>query len=361
MKKHASRAAALIASAAIGAALALGALIAAEGTSDSSTPATSTVVAGTASPAAVTTSPKSVAAIYAGAVSGVVEIKVRENATGQSITPFGPTQQAQLAQGTGFEIDSNGDIATNAHVVSGASSITVQTHDGETYKATLVGTDPTTDVAVIHIDAPSADLHPLTFGDSTSLRVGDAVIAIGDPFGLADSVSTGIVSALDRTITSPNDHPIANAIQTDAAINHGNSGGPLLNAQGQVIGITSQIYADGSTSGNVGIGFAVPSSTVQGITGQLIASGKATHAYLGVYLQDASGGARITKVTSGSPAAAAGLTAREVITAIDGQRVADASAAAARIAGHKPGDSVRLTVVAGTATHQITVTLGSVS
>ena len=233
MKKTASRTAALVGSAAIGAALALGAFIAIEGTGDSSTPATRTIVEGTASPAAVTTSPKSVADIYAGAVSGVVEIKVRETATGQSITPFGPTQQTQLAQGTGFEIDSNGDIATNAHVVSGASSITVQTHDGKTYKATLVGSDPTTDVAVIHIDAPSADLHPLTFGNSTSLRVGDAVIAIGDPFGLVDSVSTGIVSALDRTITSPNNHPIANAIQTDAAINHGNSGGPLLNGQGQ--------------------------------------------------------------------------------------------------------------------------------
>ena len=359
--KHASRAAALVASAAIGAALALGAFIATEGTSDSPTPATRTIVEGTASPAAVTTSAKSVADIYAGSVSGVVEIRVHERANGQSITPFGPTQQTQLAQGTGFEIDRNGDIATNAHVVSGASSISVQTHDGKTYKATLVGSDPTTDVAVIHIDAPSADLHPLTFGDSTGLRVGDAVIAIGDPFGLADSVSAGIVSALDRTITSPNNRPIQNAIQTDAAINHGNSGGPLLDAQGQVVGITSQIYADGSTSGNVGIGFAVPSSTVQSITKQLIASGKASHAYLGVYLKDAAGGARIAKVSSGSPAAAAGLSAGDVITAIDGQRVADASAAAVSIAGHSPGDSVRLTVVAGTGTHQVTVTLGSVS
>lgn len=300
--KHASRAAALVASAVIGAALALGAFIATEGTSDSPAAATSTIVEGTATPAAVTTSPKSVSDIYAGAVSGVVEIKVRENATGQSITPFGPTRGTQLAQGTGFEIDGNGDIATNAHVISGASSITVQTHDGKTYKATLVGSDPTTDVAVIHIDASSADLHPLTFGASTSLRVGDAVIAIGDPFGLADSVSTGIVSALDRTITSPNNRPIANAIQTDA-----------------------------------------------------------THAYLGVYLQDAAGGARIEKVSSGSPAAAAGLTAGEVITAIDGRRVADANTAAARIAGHSPGDSVRLTVAAGTGERQITVTLGSVS
>jgi len=128
-----------------------------------------------------------------------------------------------------------------------------------------------------------------------------------------------------------------------------------------VIGITSQIYADGSTSGNVGIGFAVPSSTVQSITKHLIASGKATHAYLGVYLQDAAGGARITKVTAGSPAAAAGLKAGQLITAIDGRPVADASTAAARVAGHSPGDSVKLTVVGGTGTRQITVTLGSVS
>ncbi len=187
------------------------------------------------------------------------------------------------------------------------------------------------------------------------------MIAIGDPFGLADSVSAGIVSALDRTITSPNNHPIDNAIQTDAAINHGNSGGPLLDAQGQVIGITSQIYADSSTSGNVGIGFAVPSSTVESIAGQLVSHGKVSHPYLGVYLADASGGARITKVTSGSPAAGAGLATGQVITAVDGQAVADANAAVARITAHQPGDSITLTVAHGGSTRQVKVTLGSVS
>ncbi len=357
--KHASRAAALIAAATLGAGAALSAFLATEGSGNASS--TTTVVAATGSPAASTTSSKSVADIYSASVDGVVEIKVRATSTGQDFGPFGPQQQTQEAQGTGFEIDSRGDIATNAHVVSGASSITVETQDDKSYKATLVGSDATTDVAVIHIDASAGDLHPLSFGDSTTLRVGDLVIAIGDPYGLADSVSAGIVSALDRTITSPNNHPIDNAIQTDAAINHGNSGGPLFNDQGQVVGITSQIYADQSTSGNVGIGFAVPSATVKTITAELIAHGKASHPFLGVYLADASGGARITKVTSGSPAARAGLSTGAVITAIDGQAVSNSQDVITRISQLAPGDSVTLTLERNGSSHQVQITLGTLS
>jgi putative serine protease PepD len=356
--KHATRAAALIASAALGAGAALGAYIATEGSSQAST---TTVVQATGSPAASTTTTKSVADIYSASVAGIVEIRVRSTATGQDVGPFGPQQQTQQAQGTGFEIDNKGDIATNAHVVADATSITVETNDGKTYSATLVGSDTTTDVAVIHIDASADDLHPLSFGDSTALRVGDPVIAIGDPYGLADSVSAGIVSALHRTITSPNNHPIDDAIQTDAAINHGNSGGPLFNDQGQVVGITSQIYADQSTSGNVGIGFAVPSATVEKITAELIAHGKASHPYLGVYLETAGGGARITKVTSGSPAAGAGLSSGDVITSIDGHHVSSSDDVVTRISELAPGDSVTLTVEQGGASHQLHITLGSVS
>jgi putative serine protease PepD len=231
--------------------------------------ATSTVtVAGVATnAAAVASSARSVAEIYQDSVDGVVEI----TATVRSSSPYGPVATA-TAQGTGFEIDRRGDIVTNAHVISGADRITVKTHDGIRYAATVVGGDATTDVAVIRIDAPAASLDPLTLGDSAAVSVGDAVVAIGDPFGLADTVTTGIVSAVGRTITSPNGRPITGAIQTDAAINHGNSGGPLLATSGAVIGITSQISSDGS-GGNVGIGFAVPSNTVRTVAARLIRSG----------------------------------------------------------------------------------------
>ena len=160
-------------------------------------------------------------------------------------------------------------------MVAGADKIRVITPSGTSYTAHLVGTDPTTDVAVIHIDAPADSLHPLSFADSSDVQVGDAVVAIGDPFGLTNTVTIGIVSALGRTITSPNNRPITSAIQTDAAINHGNSGGPLLNASGQVIGITSQIESGTSSSGSVGVGFAVPSNTVKQVVSEILKNGSA--------------------------------------------------------------------------------------
>jgi putative serine protease PepD len=351
--KRTTRAAALIASAALGAGTAVTAVVLTGGSGDS--PGTTTVL-GNASPAASTSSAKSVADIYRSSVAGVVEIKV--SSTSGTPNPFGQPQ-AQVAQGTGFEIDDKGDIVTNAHVVSGATSISVETNDGKTYRATLVGSDATTDVAVIHINAAASALHPLTFGDSTALAVGDPVVAIGDPFGLADSVSAGIVSALGRTITSPDNHPIQDAIQTDAALNHGNSGGPLFNDQGEVVGITSQIYADQNTSGNVGIGFAVPSATVGRIAGELIADGQASHPYLGVSLADADGGARVTQVASGSAAADAGLEAGDVITAVDGRAVANADDVVARISAMSPGDAVTLSVQRNGSSTTLHATLGS--
>ncbi|HEY7259280.1 MAG TPA: trypsin-like peptidase domain-containing protein [Gaiellales bacterium] len=349
--KRSTRAAALIAAAAIGAGTAVTAVVLTGGSGGS--PATTTTVVGNATPAASTTTAMSVADIYRATVAGVVEIKV----TSSSGTPGPFGSQSEVAQGTGFEIDSKGDIVTNAHVVTGATSISVETNDGKTSRATLVGSDATTDVAVIHIDASS--LHPLSFGDSTALEVGDPVVAIGDPFGLADSVSAGIVSALGRTITSPDNHPIQDAIQTDAALNHGNSGGPLFNDQAEVVGITSQIYADQSTSGNVGIGFAVPSATVERIVNELIANGHASHPFLGVSLVDAQTGARIARVETGSPAAAAGLKAGDVITAIDGAPVSSADDVVQHLSAMSPGDSVTLTVQRGGSTSTIQATLGN--
>jgi S1-C subfamily serine protease len=176
----------------------------------------------------------------------------------------------QTATGSGFEIDRSGDILTNAHVVEGAQRVTVTLGSGSrTYDATVVGTDQSTDVAVLKINAPGRALHPLALGDSSALRVGDPVLAIGNPYGLDRTATSGIVSALERDIKAPNGATIQNAIQTDAAINPGNSGGPLIDSQGNVVGITSQIESSNG-SGNVGIGFAVPINTVRAVAGQIL-------------------------------------------------------------------------------------------
>src|SRR5439155_1295254 len=193
----------------------------------------------------------SIGDIYRRSYKGVVEITV----TSTSASPFGGAQRQQ-AQGSGFVYDAKGDIVTNQHVVAGASAVSVRLWNGATYTAHVVGSDASTDLAVIHIDAPSSVLSPLALGDSSKLQVGDGVVAIGSPFGLEETVTSGIVSALHRQITSPNNFAIANAIQTDAAINHGNSGGPLLNSQGEVVGVNSQIESD--SGGSDGVGFAIP-------------------------------------------------------------------------------------------------------
>src|SRR5262245_14798182 len=188
-----------------------------------------------------------VGAVYRAARAGVVEITVS--------VPGG------AAQGSGFVYDSKGHVITNDHVVEDASSIKVAFPDGSNYSASLVGADPSTDLAVIKVDAPASKLHPLALGDSSQVRVGDSVVAIGSPFGLEETVTSGIVSALHREMTSPNNFAIPNSIQTDAAINHGNSGGPLLDASAHVIGVNTQIKSD--SGGNEGVGFAVPSNTIR--------------------------------------------------------------------------------------------------
>ncbi|MDX6548570.1 MAG: hypothetical protein QOG33_2120 [Gaiellales bacterium] len=214
--------------------------------------------------ATATTSTLTASQIYSASSRGVVEIKTTTAASG-----FGPAglDQSGSAQGTGFEVDTRGDIVTNNHVISGATSIHVTLQDGTTYPATVVTKDASNDLAILRITAPAGKLRPLTLASSSNLKVGDAVLAIGDPYGLTDTATAGIVSALGRTITAPNGSKITDAIQTDAALNSGNSGGPLLNSSGQVIGVNSQI--ESQSGGNVGIGFAVPSDTVNALLGQV--------------------------------------------------------------------------------------------
>jgi putative serine protease PepD len=303
----------------------------------------------------VASTPLSVGAVAKNATPAVVEIDATQ---ASSNSPFPGGSGSSSALGTGFVFDARGDIVTNQHVVSGATSVTVKFMDGSTYKGTVVGTDPSTDLAVVRVNAPASKLKPLTLADSTNLSVGDGVVAIGNPFGLDGTVTTGIVSALNREITSPDNTPIEGAIQTDAAINHGNSGGPLLDLAGNVIGVTSQIQSD--SGGNDGVGFAVPSNTVRSIVSQLIASGKAQHALLGVTIRTtAAGTVTVGDVSSGSGAAAAGVKSGDIVVAVDGTTVASAEKLRAIIAGHKPGDKVTLTVKRNGSTQDLTATLGS--
>jgi len=233
--------------------------------------------------------------------------------------------------GSGFVVSSDGYIVTNAHVVeNNGGTIKAKVGDGKVLDAKLVGQDPSTDLALLKVG--STGLKPLALADSSGVQVGDPAYAIGNPFGLDRTLTVGVVSALQREISSPNGFSIDDVIQTDAAINPGNSGGPLFNAQGQVIGVNSQIESTGSSSsggqaGNVGIGFAIPSDTVKSVVSQLRATGKVTHAYLGVQSQNASGaGAQVAQLTAGGPAATGGLQAGDVITSLGGKSVDDSTA-----------------------------------
>jgi len=254
-------------------------------------------------------------------------------------------------------IDEDGTIVTNQHVVDGASDITVTFWDGSTAKATLVGTDASTDVAVVRVDVSAEKLHPLRLGDSSELAVGEAVVAIGSPFGLDETLTTGVVSALDREITSPNDFTIAGAIQTDAAINHGNSGGPLLDSAGDVVGITAQIESE--SGGNDGVGFAVPSNTVKPVVSELLADGAVEHAFLGVSLGTTTEGATVESVVQGSPADDAGLQNGDVIVGYDGKDVSSSAELRALVDGSKPGDKVTVEVRRDGETVKLDVELGT--
>jgi S1-C subfamily serine protease len=329
--------------------------------------------------------------IYNRFAPGVVQVSTTSVVNVNPTDPFGfpvpgfQQQETQKALGSGFVIDKAGHIVTNYHVVQGAKTIQVSFSNHDSMKARLVGADPSTDVAVLKVDAHARALTPLTLGNSDSVRVGDSVVAIGNPFGLDRSVTSGIVSALQREVQAPNAYPIDHVIQTDAAINHGNSGGPLLNADGEVIGVNSQIQTGGTSDGNVGVGFAIPINTVRTAAAQLIHNGKVEHASLGIKGQaiDANvaslfhfpvdHGVLVQSVVGGSGAAKAGLKAGtnsvvvageswliggDLIVRADGQTIASVERLRDVIAAKKPGDALKLELYRGTKKLSIDVKLG---
>jgi len=319
-----------------------------------------TVPASTATAASSAAQDTDWTALYAAASPGVVNI-TSEGISSSTPDPFGQGEPSQgTATGSGFVVDAEGHIVTAAHVVDGASKITIRFSDGTSAVATLQGTDDATDIAVLKVDPSGLDLHPLELGSSAALKVGDELAAIGSPFGYASSLSTGIVSGLDRTIEAPNGFTVAHAIQTDAALNPGNSGGPILDAEGRVVGVADQI-ATGGTEQSAGVGFAVPIDLVADEIDQLAAGQRVAHAYLGVSTGDTAGtaGAAVGDVVQGGPAATAGLQAGDVVTAVDGTPIDGSADLVAAIAAKTPGDRITLTVTRGSGTQTITATLGT--
>ena len=277
---------------------------------------------------------------------------------------------AQRAQGSGFVYDRQGHVVTNQHVVAGASSISVSFWNGVEADAELVGTDPSTDLAVLRVDAPAGLLSPLELADSSGVDVGDAVLALGSPFGLEGTITSGIVSALHREMTAPNNFVIIDTIQTDAAINHGNSGGPLLDGRGRVIGVNAQIESE--SGGSDGVGFAIPSNTVRSIARQLISTGEVRHAYLGVQMAPVDGGVAITEIVPDTPADEADLraatgtqvvdgrevpTGGDVIVEFDGQAVTSPTALQSAVDARRPGDTVPVVVLRNGDRQTLEVTL----
>ncbi len=347
--------------AAVGTAVGAGAYALTSG--GSKTPSPSPVVV-PAQPASSTSTVDSLTQLYKEDAPGIVDITVKSTASAGSggLNPFGiPTPQGpqkQEAEGTGFEIDTKGNILTAEHVVDGANSITVTFENGSTAKATVVGSDKSTDTAVIHVDVSASQLHPLTLGSSASVEPGQSVVAIGSPFGLPETMTAGIVSATNRTITAPNRFSITDAIQTDAAINHGNSGGPLIDvATNTVIGINDQIESD--TNDNSGVGFAVPIDAAKPVAQTLISGGTVRHAYLGVTIGSASGGAKIGCVVNSGPADSAGLKVGDVITTFDGKAITSADALTSAVTNARPGEKVTLRVQRNGSAQQLSVTLGT--
>jgi S1-C subfamily serine protease len=302
---------------------------------------------------------------------------------------FGETAEQGIATGSGFVINSDGMILTNWHVVENAVKVTVSFEHAKTVNAQVVGKDPSQDLALLKIPTEGLTLHPLTLGDSAAAQVGDPVLAIGNPFNERDTLTTGIISALQRKIEAPNGFAIENVLQTDAPINPGNSGGPLLNAAGEVIGINSQIETGGGGSdGNIGIGFAVPINTAKQELPELEKGGTVSGAYLGVSTITVDGslsalnlpvkaGALVETVEAGTPAAKAGIRAGnlevevsgskvlaggDIIVAVNGQKIASSEALASAIEPKKPGETVTIKLLrangnGGYAEKTITATL----
>jgi len=263
--------------------------------------------------------------------------------------------------GTGFLIDDDGTIVTNAHVVGEHDSARVRfDDDGSPVAAEVLGSDPSTDLAVLKVDASDVDVRPLALADSDDVRVGDQAVAIGYPLGLDRTATAGIVSGLGREIRAPNGFSIDQVIQTDAPINPGNSGGPLLDANSRVIGVNSQIATSGARGGNLGIGFAVPSNTVREVVPRLKAGQAIERPYLGLTTGQAAAGGAVTvaAVVAGSPAARAGLREGDTIREVDGTAVRSPSDVAAAIADRAPGERVEVGVQRGGAQTSVTVELG---
>jgi S1-C subfamily serine protease len=328
--------------------------------------------------------------IYRRSGPGVVQItttSVQEVPSDPFLNPFGfPQEQEQQALGSGFVIDKSGHIVTNFHVVEDAREIEVSFSNQDSVKARLVGQDPSTDLALLKVNVDARALTPLRLGDSDRVRVGDAVVAIGNPLGLERSVTAGIVSALHRPLMAPNQFTIDDVIQTDASINSGNSGGPLIGANGQVIGVNTAI-ATGNTGarGNIGIGFAVPVNTVRDVSSQLIERGRVEHPFLGVgaipiekeiadvFNLPVNQGLLVVRVFEGSGAAKAGLRAGttevvvagesyllggDIIVEIDGKPVKATEDLRETVSAKKPGDEIRIEAYRGDDKRTFEVTLG---
>ena len=332
----------------------------------------------------------SIAGVYKQAAPGVVQI----TSTSVQLVPsdpffgdvFPPQRQEERSLGSGFVIDKEGHIVTNYHVVQGATTVQVSFSNNEQVKARVIGTDPSTDLAVLKVDVKPQMLTPLPLGNSDEVQVGDQVVAIGNPFGLTRTATAGIVSAVGRPIEAPNQFTIDHAIQTDAALNHGNSGGPLLNMRGQVIGVNSQI-STGNTGeqGNVGIGFAVPVNTLKNVVAQILRHGNVEHAYIGVRIAEitpdltkvaklpVSHGLLVVRVTPGSGAAKAGLEAGttevtvsgqtyelggDIIVGADGKRVNNAGDLRDAVARKRPGDTMKLEIYRNGKKQTVEVKLG---
>ncbi len=310
--------------------------------------------------------------IFQKAGPGVVDIVVTAPASGSGSLFGGGSSGQQQDEGAGVVYNDSGYILTDQHVVANASSIKVTFQDGLVASAKLIGTDSSTDVGVIKVNVPASELHPLTFADSSSAQVGDDVVAIGSPFSLPETVTSGIVSQTGRSITAPNNFTIPGAIQTDAPINPGNSGGPLLNADGEVLGLNDQIEtnnttADGEGSSSGG-GFATPGNEDEKVANTIISGKKVEHAYVGVSLAPSGeGGAEIApqgtqsepSIEPGSPAAQAGLKPGDLITAVDGQTVTSTDAFIAKVSQDDPGQTVTLTIKRNGQIKQVKVKLGT--
>jgi S1-C subfamily serine protease len=373
----------------------IGAILLLTGAVKSSGGGTTTIMQSSAAPIVSKTGSEggnTVDQIYKADGNGVafIESQIPAEESTESLNPFiePESQGGGTATGSGFVLDTEGHILTNNHVIEGASKIEVKLGaSSHNYTAEVVGTDPASDLALLKVQAPASELHPLTLGDSSKMEVGDPVVAIGNPFGLDRTVTSGIVSALQRQIQAPNGFSIDNVIQTDAAINPGNSGGPLINSAGEVIGINSQIETGGSGSnGNVGIGFAIPINTAKEVIQELETKGTVAHAYLGI-----SGGSitpelakavnlpvqegvLIQTVEKGGPAEKAGVEGGttkatiggaeitlggDIITEAEGKKISNMEQIIELVNSKKPGDEVTLKLLRNGKEKTATVTLGT--